>query len=518
MEKIRVQVNGRGYYLKTDEPEKILKIAKEFENQILYIVSKMQGITEAEATALSALLIMGESLKQQTDSEAAADREAVIVEQREKLAEAELISENLKNEIEELKRIIDEKSEKLAECEKTEAELRARIEGAQTSDDVLKVQLEQAQEEIQRLNSVIDDNKRAYEELENKNSEEFTGLLEQEVSAVRESENSLKLKLEEEINKNRLLSDELAFAKENESKIKEEFEQLKTASEELLNDLAAEEKHKHMDKADIDNETEEFYKNELLAAKETEVALMDELNAAKEREIGLTAQVNKAENTANEAKAALCSANKLIAQLNSEKLSQVANIESLRQECDVARQKLEAANRTVAELNGKLTEINIKNSVNNDSESSTLEVKELRMKNEDLLIELEIANEMIEEYKKKNNEAITDEERRKYEKMISDYKKEIESIKSGSGEIDKLRGVLVETEQAIRQKCEEKEEENRKLRSILNNYENSYQICVNQKEEEIRNLQKQLQQLMEKYNEKDSDELDGDFVQPTFES
>ncbi len=122
------------------------------------------------------------------------------------------------------------------------------------------------------------------------------------------------------------------------------------------------------------------------------------------------------------------------------------------------------------------------------------------------------------EYKKKNNEAITDEERRKYEKMISDYKKEIESIKSGSGEIDKLRGVLVETEQAIRQKCEEKEEENRKLRSILNNYENSYQICVNQKEEEIRNLQKQLQQLMEKYNEKDSDELDGDFVQPTFES
>ncbi|MDE7234715.1 MAG: hypothetical protein K2N29_06610 [Ruminiclostridium sp.] len=41
MDKLRVQVNGRGYYLKTDNQDEVLAFAKSFEEKILYIMKKM---------------------------------------------------------------------------------------------------------------------------------------------------------------------------------------------------------------------------------------------------------------------------------------------------------------------------------------------------------------------------------------------------------------------------------------------------------------------------------------------
>ena len=83
--------------------------------------------------------------------------------------------------------------------------------------------------------------------------------------------------------------------------------------------------------------------------------------------------------------------------------------------------------------------------------------------------------------------------------------------------MDKLRSILAETEQSVRQKCDEKEKENDKLRKILKNYESSYGICMSKKEEEIIALQNELEKLKEQMGA-DGEKLNGAYVQTTFES
>ena len=69
MDKLRVLVNGRGYYLKTDKPDEVLEFARAYDEMIQRIIKKMPNTSEAEATALSALLIMGDSLKKERSEE-----------------------------------------------------------------------------------------------------------------------------------------------------------------------------------------------------------------------------------------------------------------------------------------------------------------------------------------------------------------------------------------------------------------------------------------------------------------
>ena len=109
MDKLRVQVNGRGYYLKTDKPEEVLSFAKKFEDEILYITTKMPGISEAEATALSALLIMGDALKKERS-----DEDSALIEE-------------LTGKVEVLEERIETLSKELLIHNETEAQLNAEI-------------------------------------------------------------------------------------------------------------------------------------------------------------------------------------------------------------------------------------------------------------------------------------------------------------------------------------------------------------------------------------------------------
>lgn len=361
MDKIRVQVNGRGYYLKTDNPDEVLSFAKEFGDKILYIMTKMPGISEAEATALSALLIMGDSLK--------------------------------KERSEEDQGIIDE--------------LNGKIEVLEERIDTLTQQIA------------------------------------------------------------------------------------------------------------LHNETETAMNVQISELKSSEQNLIEQLSSAAEKENELRSICTDSDTALNDTKSALASANKIIAQLNTEKFTEVAANEALRNELEASQGRLESANKVIAELNGKITKMEINNIVSPDGVQPDEAYKKLREEKEELEIELAIANEEIEKLKSDASSAPTDE---KLKKTIAEYEKTIRQLKDRNSEIDKLRNVLAETEHAIRQKADEKENENQKLRNILKNYETSYGLCVSKKEDEIRELQEEIQQLKQQLNLKNDDKLNGNYVQTTFET
>lgn len=359
MEKIKVQVNGRGYFLKTDHPQEVQSFAKEFSDQIAYVSKKLNVASEAEATAYSALMIMGDSLTK-TRSE----------------ADQALIDE-LNGNIELLEERIDTLGKQIAEHNDREAAASKEIQG------------------------------------------------------LREREN------------------------------------------ELMNRIAA---------------FGEKYKK-------------------------LAGDKDEADSSLSDTKNALASANKIIAQLNSEKFTEVAANEALRQETDTLREKLEASNKQIAELNGKLTNLEI-NSISVTADGSVAvsdeEIKKLRAQKEDLEIDLAIANEEIA--KLKNGEGSdTAKKLAEYEKMVKQYE-------SRTGEIDKLRSLLAETEASVRSKLEQKEEENDKLRNILSNYESSYALSIAKKEEEILELQQRVERLKTILNMRSEEKLGGKYVQTTFDA
>lgn len=363
MDKLRVQVNGRGYYLKTDKPDEVLDFAKLFEEQIKYLTAKMGNVSEAEVTAYAALLIMGDSLS-------------------EKRSEAD-------------QALIDELSAKA---------------------DIL---------------------------------EERTETLSKQITAHNEREAEMKKQY------NALL----ARDRELESRLK-----------------------------DITQKQEQTAG----AYKESESAL-------------------------NDTKSALASANKIISKLNTEKFTEVAANEALRNELEVSRDRLEAANKQIAELNGKITKMEINSiAVDDDGSVSVNEeaVKKLKAEKEDLEIELAIANEEIEKLKEAGTSAVSESEALK---KVAEYEKTIKQLEGRSAEIDKLRALLAETEQAVRLKSEQKEDENNKLRNILKNYENSYGLSIAKKEEEIIELQQQVERLKSILNMKNEEKLGGKYVQTTFE-
>lgn len=365
MDKLRVQVNGRGYYLKTDNPEEVLKFAKDFEEKILYIKTKMPSTSEAEATALSALLIMGDSLKKERSDE----------------------------------------------------------------DKIL--------------------------------FDEMTGKIEV---------------LEERL---QILQNEISAHNEKESALEAEKERLTVSYEEEI--------------AELKNRNNVLSKN---------------LSDSEARFAEISAKLNETETTLEDTKSALASANKIIAQLNTEKLTEVAANEALRNELDSALERQESSNKTIAELNGKLTNMEINTAVSDVPE----DIKKLKTEKEELEIELAIANEEIEKLK-----ADTSPDASALNEKIAEYEKKIRSLENRSGEMDKLRGILVETEQSVRQKCEEKEIENQKLRNILKNYENSYGVSLSKKEAEIRALQAEIEKLRELLNVSDDDVIGGAYVQTTIE-
>lgn len=364
MDKLRVQVNGRGYYLKTDKPDEVLEFAKNFEEKILYITLKMPGISEAEATALSALLIMGDALK------------------KERSEEDQAVFDDMTGKIEVLR--------------------------------------------------------------------ERVGILEKQIDGHNAKE----------------------------AELAAEIERIKAA-----------------------------YDSEIAGLKDENAGLSKGLTQAEERFGETNSKLSESETTLEDVKSALSSANKIIAQLNTEKLTEVAANEALRNELDSALERQEASNKTIAELNGKLTNMEINTAVADVPD----DIKKLMSEKEELEIELAIANEEIEKLKTKApaTDAALNEK-------ISEYEKKIRSLENRSSEMDKLRGILAETEQSVRQKNEETEFENRKLRTILKNYESSYGIAISKKEEEINRLQVENDLLRHKLNLPEEDKTDKNYVQTTF--
>ena len=366
MDKLRVLINGRGYYLKTDKPDEVLDFAKNFNEMIETISKKWPNMSEAEVTALSALLIMGDSLKKERSEEDAA--------------------------------LFDEMTGKI---------------------EVL---------------------------------EERVGVLQKEI----------------------------AVHIEKETATAEEMQRMKAEYE-----------------AEITSLTEENGK--LSAALSETETIIDSLNG----------KLDECGTTLGDTKSALASANTIIAQLNTEKLTEVAANEALRNELDAARERMEASTKTIAELNGKLTNMEINTAVSDVPE----DIKKLRAEKEELEIELAIANEEIENLKKNSSPSDA-----KLNERIAEYEKKIRSLESRSGEMDKLRGILAETQQSVSQKCETVEAENQKLRNILKNYENSYGLCIAKKEEEIIQLQTQLELLKQQFNISETEKTGGAYVQTTFEN
>ncbi len=361
MDKLRVQVNGRGYYLKTDNPEEVLSFAKTFEDKILYITTKMPGISEAEATALSALLIMGDSLKKKRS-----DEDELLID--ELTGKAELLQERI--------------------------------------------------EELER---------------------------------------------------------QLLIRSETEAQLKSEAAALEERADELAKQLAG----------------------------------------AQEEGKALSEQCSDSETTIADVKSALSSANKIIAQLNTEKLTEVAANEALRNELEAAQGRLEAATKTIAELNGRLTKMEIHTSVNDDGTPVPEELKKLRAEKEELEIDLAIANEEMEKLREQMEKPAA--ENADLDRTIAEYEKKIRALEARSGEMDKLRAILAETEQSVRQRCDEKDAENDKLRKILKNYESSYGVVMSKKEDEIMELQAEVERLKEQLGAA-GEKLNAAYVQTTFES
>ncbi len=366
MDKLRVLVNGRGYYLKTDKPDEVLEFAKTFNEMIETISKKWPNMSEAEATALSALLIMGDSLKKERSEEDAA--------------------------------LFDEMTGKI---------------------EVL---------------------------------EERVGVLQKEISVHIEKETAAA----------------------------EEMQRMKAEYEAEITEAEAE-------------------NNKLSTALSESETIIDNLNA----------KLEECSTTLEDTKSALSSANTIIAQLNTEKLTEVAANEALRNELDASRERMEASNKTIAELNGKLTNMEINTAVSDIPE----DIKKLRSEKEELEIELAIANEEIENLKKNANPSDA-----KLGEKIAEYEKKIRALESRSGEMDKLRGILAETQQSVSQRCEAAEAENQKLRNILKNYENSYGVSLAKKEDEIRYLQTELELLKQQYNVPDAQKISGAYTQTTFDS
>lgn len=364
MDKLRVQVNGRGYYLKTDKPDEVLDFAKLFEEQIKYLSTKMGNVSEAEVTAYAALLIMGDSLSEKRSE-----------------ADQALIDE-LNEKIEILDDCVDKLSKQVAEYNEKEAEMQKQNNGLRARERDLEARLK-----------------------------DITQKQEQIAGAYNESESAL-----------------------------------------------------------------------------------------------------------NDTKSALASANKIITKLNNEKFTEVAANEALRNELEVSRDRLDAANKQIAELNGKITKMEINSiAVEEDGTVSVNEeaVKKLKAEKEDLEIELAIANEEIEKLKEAGKAASDESEA---VRKVAEYEKTIKQLESRSAEIDKLRALLAETEQAVRIKAEQKEDENNKLRNILKNYENSYGLSIAKKEEEIVELQQQVERLKTILNMRNEEKLGGKYVQTTFDS
>ena len=163
MDKLRVQVNGRGYYLKTDHQQEVLDFAKKFEDQILYVTTKMGNLSEAEATAYSALLLMGDSLSEKrSDADQALIEElngkTEVLEERIDTLTAQLSAHSdaenaVKDENAELKAREQELTAKLADITAKKDELAAAYAESENALEDAKTALASANKIIAQLNT-----------------------------------------------------------------------------------------------------------------------------------------------------------------------------------------------------------------------------------------------------------------------------------------------------------------------------------------------------------------------------
>ncbi len=150
MDRIKVQVNGRGYFLKTDHPEEVLSFADGFSEQIEYVSRKLGITNEAEATAYSALLLMGDSLGgKRSESD-----QALIDELNGKV-------DVLEERIDSLTSQVNSHSESEAQARTENAELKAKEQELTSRIAAMTEREEQLTGTISENRSALDDTKSA---------------------------------------------------------------------------------------------------------------------------------------------------------------------------------------------------------------------------------------------------------------------------------------------------------------------------------------------------------------------
>ena len=174
MEKVRITICGRDYPLKLDEsPERIQKIAKELENSILALNSRMTGKSEAEVVTMTALLMLDEADRKTVDNpQLAAELEKVKAEKADLENQLKLLNEEILSAQSEMNQIADVQSDENAQ---------------------LRSKLQEYEQTFERISSEKE------KEIEELRASFYSGEKEMEqIAAVKDSENEqLRIKLME---------------------------------------------------------------------------------------------------------------------------------------------------------------------------------------------------------------------------------------------------------------------------------------------------------------------------------
>ncbi len=167
MDRIKVQVNGRGYFLKTDHPDEVLRFADGFSEQIEYVSRKLGISNEAEATAYSALLLMGDSL---SDKRSESDQ-ALIDELNEKVDVLEERIDTLTSQIDHYNDSEAQARTENVELKNREKELTSRIAAMTERENQLTGSLNENQNALNDTKSALASANKIIAQL---NTEKFT--------------------------------------------------------------------------------------------------------------------------------------------------------------------------------------------------------------------------------------------------------------------------------------------------------------------------------------------------------
>ena len=199
MEKVRITICGRDYPLKVDEsPERIQKIAKELENSILALNSRMTGKSEAEVVTMTALLMLDEADRKTADNPAlSAELEKVKAEKADLENQLKLLNEEILSAQSEMNQIADVQSDE-------NAQLRSKLQEYEQTFERISAEKEKEIEELRasfysgekEMEQIADVRSSETEELKQKVLESEAAL--ESISAEKDAEiNRLKAQLEQ---------------------------------------------------------------------------------------------------------------------------------------------------------------------------------------------------------------------------------------------------------------------------------------------------------------------------------